>query len=123
MPVDYLPIFILIVGTFVFAGVALLVPYIAGPKNPNKVKNDTYESGKLPYGDARRQVPIHYYKAAMLFMMFDIEVIFFFPWAMSLKPLRDAGYGLYGLGVMGVFFFIFILGFIYEWKKGALEWV
>ena len=72
----------------------------------------------MPYGDARRQVPIHYYKTAMLFIMFDIEVVFFFPWAVILKDL-----GWYGLGVMGVFFIIFIIGFVYEWKKGALEWV
>jgi len=118
MPADYFPIFILIAGAIVFAILALWVPFMLGPRNPTEVKEDTYESGKLPYGDARRQVPIHYYKAAMLFMMFDIEVIFFYPWAMALKDLR-----VYGLAAMGVFFIIFILGFIYEWQKGALEWV
>ena len=117
MPSNYLPILILIVVTFGFGIVGLFVAYIMGPRNPTPVKLDTYESGKLPYGDARRQVPIHYYKAAMLFMMFDIEVVFFYPWAVALKDLR-----VYGLAVMGVFLFVFVLGFIYEWKKGALEW-
>lgn len=118
MPSSYFPIFVLIIAAFGFAAIGLTVAYLLGPRNPTPVKLDTYESGKLPYGDARRQVPIHYYKAAMLFMMFDIEIVFFYPWAMALKDLQ-----VYGLLVMGVFLLVFALGFIYEWKKGALEWL
>lgn len=117
MPLDYLPILIFISAAVFFALLALIPPYFLGPRNPIPTKLEAYESGKLPYGDARRQVPIHYYKAAMLFMMFDIEVVFFLPWVINVK-----GLGWYGLIVMGIFLAIFILGFIYEWKKGALEW-
>jgi len=117
MPVDYLPILIMILVAAAFAVIALVVPFYLGPRNPTDVKSDTYESGKLPYGDARRQVPVHYYMVAMLFMMFDIEVVFLYPWAVVFKQLK-----LFGLIEMGVFVAILLLGFIFVWKKGALEW-
>ncbi len=117
MPFDYLPILILIVVATLFAIIALLVPYYLGPRNPTPTKEDTYESGKLPYGSARRQVPVQYYMVAMLFLMFDIEVVFLYPWAVLFKRL-----GLFGLIEMGVFITILLIGYIYIWKKGALEW-
>ena len=117
MPVDYLPILILILASAAFAVLALVVPFYLGPRNPNDVKSDTYESGKLPYGDARRRVPVHYYMVAMLFMMFDIEVVFLYPWAVAFRQLK-----LFGLIEMGVFIAILLIGYVYIWKKGALEW-
>jgi len=117
MPAEFLPIFILIAVAAAFAVIALVVPFYLGPRNPTPIKTDTYESGKLPYGDARRQVPIHYYMVAMLFMMFDIEVVFLYPWAVLFKQLK-----LFGLIEMGIFILILFVGFIYVWKKGALEW-
>jgi len=117
MPADYLPILILLVVSALFAVVALAVPFYLGPRNPSTTKSDTYESGKLPYGDARRRVPVHYYMVAMLFMMFDIEVVFFYPWAVIFRQLK-----LFGLIEMGVFVLILLIGYVYVWKKGALEW-
>ena len=117
MPIDYLPILILIVVSVIFVVLALVVPYYLGPRNPNPTKEETYESGKLPYGDARRQVPVQYYMVAMLFMMFDLEVVFFYPWAVLFKQLK-----LFGLFEMGIFGGILLIGYIYIWKKGALEW-
>ncbi len=117
MPADYLPILILLVVSALFAVVALVVPFYLGPRNPSTTKSDTYESGKLPYGDARRRVPVHYYMVAMLFMMFDIEVVFFYPWAVIFRQLK-----LFGLIEMGVFVLILLIGYVYVWKKGALEW-
>jgi NADH-quinone oxidoreductase subunit A len=117
MPADYLPILILVVASIGFAILALVVPYYLGPRDPTPVKEDTYESGKLPYGDARRQVPVQYYMVAILFMMFDIEVVFFYPWAVLFKQLK-----LFGLIEMGIFALILLIGYIYIWKKGALEW-
>ena len=98
MPQDYLTILLLILVAGGFAAVAMIVPYYLGPRKPNAAKEETYESGKLPYGDARRQVPIQYYMVAMLFMMFDIEVVFLYPWAVVFKQL-----GLFGLIEMGIF--------------------
>ncbi len=117
MPADYLPILIMLVVAALFALVALIVPYYMGPRNPTASKIDTYESGKLPFGSARRQIPIHYYMVAMLFMMFDIEVVFFYPWAVIFRQLK-----IFGLIEMGVFVAILLIGYIYVWKKGALEW-
>ncbi len=117
MPADYLPILIMIVVAAGFALIALVVPYYLGPRHPNSVKSDTYESGKLPYGEARRKVPVHYYMVAMLFMMFDIEVVFFYPWAVIFRQLK-----LFGLIEMGIFVLILLIGYVYVWKKGALEW-
>ena len=117
MPIDYLPIFILVVLAAGFAVVALIVPYYLGPRKPNDAKEETYESGKLPYGDARRQVPVQYYMVAMLFLMFDIEVVFFYPWAVIFKQLE-----IFGLIEMAIFVGILLIGYIYIWKKGALEW-
>jgi NADH-quinone oxidoreductase subunit A len=117
MPSDYLPILILIIVSGGFDVIALIVPFYLGPRNPTAVKEDTYESGKLPYGDARRQVPVQYYMVAMLFMMFDLEVVFFYPWAVIFKQLK-----LFGLIEMAVFVAILLVGYVYIWKKGALEW-
>ncbi|MFQ5612209.1 MAG: NADH-quinone oxidoreductase subunit A [Anaerolineae bacterium] len=117
MPGEYLPILILIVVAGLFAALALAVPFYLGPRKPNLTKSETYESGKLPYGDARRRVSVHYYMVAMLFILFDIEVVFFYPWAVLFRKLK-----LFGLLEMGVFIGILLIGYIYIWKKGALEW-
>ncbi|MEA3335441.1 MAG: NADH-quinone oxidoreductase subunit A [Chloroflexota bacterium] len=117
MPVDYLPIFILIVLAAIFAVIALVMPAVLGPRRPNKAKMEAYESGVLPYSDARRRFPVQYYVVAVLFILFDIEVIFLYPWAVVLRQLK-----LFGLIEMAVFLAILIIGFVYVWRKGALEW-
>lgn len=116
-PVDYLPILILIVAATVFAFLALAVPALLGPRRPTPAKLDVYESGMLPYGDARRRFPVHYYVVAVLFILFDIEVIFLYPWAVVLRKLA-----WFGLAQVGVFLGILLIGFVYVWKKGALDW-
>jgi NADH-quinone oxidoreductase subunit A len=117
MPIDYLPILVFFVIAGLFGIVALTVPALLGPHRPTAAKLKTYESGKIPYGDARRKIPVHYYKVAMLFILFDVEVVFFYPWAVLFRRL-----GLFGLIEMGVFILILLVGYIYVWKKDALEW-
>ncbi|MEM7345856.1 MAG: NADH-quinone oxidoreductase subunit A [Chloroflexota bacterium] len=117
MPTDYLPILIFFLTASVMATVTLILPNYLGPRRPNQAKSEVIESGKLNYGSARRRVPIQYYMIAMLFILFDIEVLFFYPWAVLFWDLK-----WYGLGVIGVFTLLLIIGFVYEWKKGALEW-
>jgi NADH-quinone oxidoreductase subunit A len=112
-----LPILILILLATVFAIIAMAMPALFGPRRPNKAKMEAYESGMLPYADARRRFPVQYYVVAVLFILFDIEVIFLYPWAVVLRQLR-----LFGLIEMGVFLLILVIGFIYVWRKGALEW-
>ena len=116
MPTEYLPILAFLVLGGAFGVIAMALPPLLGPRIPNRTKLEPYESGKLPYGDARRKLPIHYYKIAMLFIIFDVEVIFLYPWAVLARQLK-----LFGLIEMGIFLFLLIFGFIYEWKKGGLE--
>jgi NADH-quinone oxidoreductase subunit A len=88
-----------------------------GPFRPTTRKTAPYESGMKPIGPAVRRMPVRFYLIAVLFIIFDIEVIFFLPWAVVMRELS-----VYGLIVMGIFTLILTVGFIYEWKKGALEW-
>ena len=117
MPVEYLPLLILILLAAVFAVIALAVPAVLGPHRPTKTRLEPYESGMLPYSDARRRFPVQYYVIAVLFILFDIEVIFLYPWAVILRQLK-----LFGLIEMGVFLLILLVGFGYAWRKDALEW-
>ena len=117
MPIDYLPILVFLVIAGLFGALALIVPSLLGPHRPVSTKLEPYESGKLPYGDTRRKVPVHYYKVAMLFILFDLEIVFFYPWAVLFRQLK-----WFGLVEMGVFVAILLIGYIYVWKKGALEW-
>lgn len=122
MAADYLPLLILIVIAMGFGAIAILVPSLLGPSLKNKQKLETYESGIIPYMNARRRFPIKYYLVAMLFILFDIEVIFLYPWAAVLRTLRDS-YGVWlTLAPMGFFLLVLVVGLIYEWRKGALNW-
>ncbi len=119
MPGDYLPILIFAVVAIALSAIAVLVPALLGPRRPTDVKLAPYESGKMPIGPARRRFPIQYFLFAVLFILFDIEVIFLFPWAVV---FRDLSPGWIGLVEAGVFVLILLLGLIYVWKKGGLEW-
>lgn len=122
MAIDYLPLLILVVIATGFAAIAILVPTVLGPRKENKQKLEPYESGIIPFHDARRRFPIKFYLIAMLFLLFDIEVIFLFPWAAIVRDLRD-NYSMWlALGPMGFFLLLLIAGLLYEWKKGALDW-
>lgn len=88
-----------------------------GPKNPTEEKLSTYESGMEPVGTARERFSVKFYMVAVLFIIFDVEVVFLYPWAVNFKVL-----GLYGFVVMFIFIATLLLGYLYVWKKGALEW-
>ena len=117
MAADYIPLLILLVLASGFAAIAIAVPSILGPKEKNNQKLEPYESGLIPFGDTRRRFPVKYYLVAMLFLIFDIEVIFLYPWAAVLRDLR-----LFALIAMIPFMVVLIVGFLYEWRKGALNW-
>ena len=114
---QYLPILIFVaVGLFI--GVAALnMGRIVGPNRPDAAKNSPYECGFEAFEDARMKFDVRYYLVAILFIIFDLEIAFLFPWAIVLDKI-----GLFGLLAMGVFLGILVIGFIYEWRKGALEW-
>src|SRR5512133_3047758 len=121
-PGSYLPEHFLPVVIFLLIGVAMgLGMLIAGwfirPRNPYPEKLLTYESGITPFTDAHQKFSIRYYIVAMLFLIFDIEAVFLYPWAVAFNYI-----GLYGLIEMVIFVIILLVGYFYAWKKGALEW-
>ncbi len=114
---NYLPILIFMGVALVFGMVALLLGSLVGPRRPSKAKNAPYECGFEAFEDSRMKFDVRYYLVAILFIIFDLEIAFLFPWAVVLDTI-----GVFGLCTMGIFLSILIIGFIYEWKKGALEW-
>ncbi len=114
---NYLPILVFIVfGLGV--GVALLAAgFVLGPRKPTDDKLAAYECGFEAFEDARMKFDVRYYLVAILFIIFDLEIAFLFPWAVVLEQV-----GGFGFVAMGVFLAILLIGFLYEWKKGALEW-
>lgn len=117
MAIDYLPLLLLIIVATAVASLIVFVPPLIGPKKDNPQKLEAYESGIIPYADARRRFPIKYYMVAMLFLLFDIEVVFTYAWAVVLRDLRWQAFG-----PMVPFLFLLVFGLIYEWRKGSLEW-
>ena len=114
---DYLPIAILLGVSTVLAIAMVVLGQILGPRRDTPEKLMPYESGMTPIGTAVRRMPVRYYLIAVLFVLFDIEVIFLLPYAVVLRKL-----GLFGLIEMLVFVMILLIGYVYVWKKGALEW-
>jgi NADH-quinone oxidoreductase subunit A len=117
MLAEYFPILIFIGVATGMGIVLLLVGGILGPRNPSPEKNSAYECGFEAFEDSRMQFDVRFYLVAILFIIFDLEIAFLFPWAVVLDEI-----GMTGLIAMGVFLLILVIGFIYEWKKGALEW-
>jgi NADH-quinone oxidoreductase subunit A len=114
---DYLPL-VVFIGIAVVIGLALLIaPFIVAYRQPDPEKLSAYECGFNAFDDARMKFDVRFYLVAILFIIFDLEVAFLFPWAVAFKQL-----GLLGFWSMMVFLAVLTIGFIYEWKKGALEW-
>jgi NADH-quinone oxidoreductase subunit A len=113
----YFPILLYIFVALMFGVVTLLLSYWVHPKYPETEKLSTYECGSEPFSDARMPFPVRYYIFAMLFVIFDIEVIFLYPWAVVFTKV-----GLIGLMEMLVFIALFLVAYVYAWRKGALEW-
>ncbi|MEM6666911.1 MAG: NADH-quinone oxidoreductase subunit A [Pseudomonadota bacterium] len=115
---SYLPI-IIFIGICIVIGLALLIaPFAIAVKNPDPEKLSAYECGFNAFDDARMKFDVRFYLVAILFIIFDLEVAFLFPWAVARGDL-----GIVGFWSMMVFLGVLTIGFIYEWKKGALEWV
>jgi len=114
---NYIPIGFMILIGIAFGVFMSKASEWFGPKNPNDVKLSTYESGMEPVLSARERVSVKYYMVAMLFIVFDIEVVFLYPWAVNLREL-----GMFGFIEMFIFIALLMVGFLYVWKKGALNW-
>jgi NADH-quinone oxidoreductase subunit A len=114
---DYLPLAIFLGVSFVIAAALLVAPFIVAYSNPDPEKLSAYECGFNAFDDARMKFDVRFYLVAILFIIFDLEVAFLFPWAITYGDL-----GWYGFWSMMIFLAVLTVGFVYEWKKGALEW-
>jgi NADH-quinone oxidoreductase subunit A len=114
---NYLPILIFMCVTLVMGTVFIILGKLLGPSRPDAEKNSPYECGFEAFEDSRMKFDVRYYLVAILFIIFDLEIAFLFPWAIVLDQI-----GTFGLLAMAVFLSVLVIGFIYEWKKGALEW-
>lgn len=113
----YFPILLFVGIAMAFGVVTLVLSYVVQPKYPEAEKLSAYECGSEPFSDARMPFPVRYYIFAMLFVIFDIEVIFLYPWAVVFGQI-----GLFGLIEMLIFIALFLVAYVYAWRKGALEW-
>ena len=118
MPENYVPAFIFLAAVGVLIPLTLVLAWFVRPQQPSRVKLMPYECGIDPVDNARGRYTVRYYIVAILFVVFDVETIFLFPWAVRFKAL-----GLFGLVEMLIFLAILVVGYIWIWKKGALDWV
>ena len=118
---DFIPLFVMIALATGLAFTLLKAAEIFGPSRPNKIKTGAYESGMDPVGSARERYSVKFYLVAMIFIVFDVEVVFMYPWAVSFWDFLQAGAGLGVMVVMLVFVVILAIGLLYDIKKGGLE--
>jgi NADH-quinone oxidoreductase subunit A len=118
MPQNYIPIFIFMGIVGILIPLTLLIAKLVRPEKPDKTKLMPYECGVDPIGDSRQRYTVRFYIVAILFVIFDVETIFLFPWAVLYKALH-----LFGFIEMMIFLAILIVGYVWVWKKGALEWI
>jgi NADH-quinone oxidoreductase subunit A len=134
---NYGIVVILILVVMGIAAIILLLTYLIGPKRAGPIKHSVYESGVDPTGDARKRFNVRFYLVAVLFLIFDVEIIFLYPWAVLFPRLKtpeaadqqwatglaDAGFTpAFFAGAIGIFFILLTIGFVYEWRKGVFRW-
>jgi len=118
---DYIPLLVLLVVAVLLAATLVGLSWILGPKKPSAAKLAPYECGVTPVGSARERFPVKFYLIAMLFIVFDIETVFLYPWAVTFTKVPHA-FQIFELFEMITFVVILFVGYIYVWKKGAFEW-
>jgi NADH-quinone oxidoreductase subunit A len=114
---NYFPVLLFIIVGLAIGVIPLLLGWILAPNRPDAAKLSPYECGFEAFEDARMKFDVRYYLVAILFILFDLEIAFLFPWAIVLKEI-----GMFGFVSMMIFLAVLVVGFVYEWKKGALEW-
>jgi len=118
----YLPFLIHILMAGGIAVAMVLLSWLIGQRKPTAAKLSPYECGMTPVGDSRERFSVKFYLVAMLFILFDVEAVFIYPWAVILRRFKANGEGMFGLWEMLVYIGIFLVGFFYVWKKGVLDW-
>ena len=124
MYTDFLPVAVYVVLTIALVALPLVIQYLVSPRhNKGGEKLESYECGEVPEGSAWVKFNVRFYVIALIFIIFDVEVIFLFPWAVTFQNLTDLGYGFLAFIEMFIFVAILIVGFAYVWVKGDLDWV
>jgi NADH-quinone oxidoreductase subunit A len=119
---DYIPLMIILIVAVGLASVLVGLSWVLGPKKPSAAKLAPYECGVTPVGSARERFPVKFYLIAMLFIVFDIETVFLYPWAVTFTRWNSHALQVFSLLEMVVFIIILFVGYIYVWQKGAFEW-
>lgn len=119
---QYLPVLIVFAIAILMAAAIPTLSYLLGPKKPTATKNSVYECGINPVGGTKERFSVKFYLVAILFIIFDIEIVFMYPWAIYFKEGVQSGMGSFLLVEMGIFFVILTLGLLFGWRKGALDW-
>lgn len=126
MPDNYFARYLPLLIHFLLAGALatgiVLLSWLIGQRKPTRAKLSPYECGMTPVGDARSRFSVKFYMVAMLFILFDVEAVFLYPWAIILKDLKRMGQGMFGFWEMVVYIAIVLVGYWYIWKKGVLDW-
>jgi NADH-quinone oxidoreductase subunit A len=118
----FLPVLLVIAVALVFAAVFLLLSYWLGPRRPDDLKETTYECGIAPRGTVQIRFFVRFFLVALLFLLFDLEAVFLYPWVVLYDSFLAAGQAAFALAEMGVFLAVLVVGLVYIWKKGGLEW-
>lgn len=118
----FIPLLVLMVIAVILASALVVLSWFLGPKKPSAAKLAPYECGVTPVGSARERFPVKFYLIAMLFIVFDIETVFLYPWAVTFTQWHSHALQAFSFGEMIVFIAILFVGYIYVWKKGAFEW-
>ncbi|MDH3647424.1 MAG: NADH-quinone oxidoreductase subunit A [Gammaproteobacteria bacterium] len=119
---NYVPVMIFLIIAGLLGVVLLTLGFLFSPHKPDSEKLSSYECGFEAFEDTRSRFDVRYYLVAILFIIFDLEIAFLFPWAVALDDFADKGTQIFALVAMAIFVAVLVIGFIYEWKKGALEW-
>ncbi len=119
---QFMPVILVLAVAIAFSGLFLGLSFWLGPKNPSAVKNSTYECGIPVRGSTQIRFFVRFFLVALFFLLFDLEAVFLYPWVLMFNQLVDQGQAAFALGEMGAFVAVLLVGFVYIWKKGGLEW-
>jgi NADH-quinone oxidoreductase subunit A len=119
---EFIPLAILFILAIGLAILVVALGHLFGPRRPMERKSQPYESGMKPIGPGTRRISVRFYLVAVLFILFDIEIVFFLPWAVVLRTFMAQSLGIFAFIEMTIFILILMVGYVYAWKKGAMEW-
>ncbi len=119
---QFMPVLLVLVVAAAFAALFLGLSFWLGPRRPSPLKDSTYECGIPPRGTTQIRFFVRFFLVALFFLLFDLEAVFLYPWVIMFRELVDAGHGAFALAEMGAFVGVLVVGFVYIWRKGGLEW-